>query len=316
MHSSNRLSFHHALKAVIVLGFAMLIVYLVKTDNLMLYIAPRMADYVTWSAVALYAVGMYELFASLRAWWGRSSDCECGHDHTPSRSIFRNTAVYGLFALPLLLGFLLPNTTLGSSMAEKKGMNLSGASSIRREAPQAAAGTNGTTGTGMEAVAPTSYTAANNAEEDRLNQLFPADKFTQPYADFAKKLYQLPVIEVKEEWYVETLNTVDLYKDSFVGRRMELVGFVYRQDEMSDNQFVVGRFAMQCCSADAAPFGMLMEYDRARQWADDTWVRVSGIIQKTTYLGEEIMVLKVDKVSKLDTPKENQYVYANPEFGL
>jgi putative membrane protein len=305
--SAKTLSLHHAIKAAIVLGFAMLIVYLVKTDNLTLFIAPRMAGYVKWSAVALYAVGIYELYLAVSTWWGRVSACDC--DHPPSASLFKNTTVYGLFVLPLLLGFLLPSTTLGSSMAAKKGMNLSAAASIRKDTQPAATAAPAPDAPGASA-------PAAAADDPKLNELFKADKFTQAYADFGKKLYAMPTIDVQESLYLETLNTIDLYIDNFVGRRMNLSGFVYRQDGMKDNQFVVGRFAVQCCSADAAPFGVLVEYDRAKMWANDTWVRVSGTLQKTTYEGQDIMMLKVDQVTKLETPKDKQYVYPNPDFGL
>jgi uncharacterized repeat protein (TIGR03943 family) len=96
---------------------------------------------------------------------------------------------------------------------------------------------------------------------------------------------------------------------------LELSGFVYRQDGLQDNQFVVGRFAVQCCSADAAPFGVLVEFPDAKLWANDAWVHLSGTMQKTTFDGEDIMMLKVDQATKLDTPKDKQYVYPNPNFG-
>jgi putative membrane protein len=314
--NARTLSLHHAIKAAIVLGFAMLIVYLVKSDNLTLFIAPRMAGYVKWSAVALYAVGIYELYLAVTTWWGRVSACDC--DHPPSGSLFKNTTVYGLFVLPLLFGFLLPSTTMGSSMAAKKGMTLNAAASIRKDTqPAAAAAPAASAGQNPAAPAPgSSVASAPAADDSKLNELFKADKFTQAYADFGKKLYAMPEIDVQDSWYLETLNTVDLYIDNFIGRRMDLSGFVYRQDGMKDNQFVVGRFAVQCCSADAAPFGVLVEYDRAKTWANDTWVRVSGTLQKTTYEGQEIMMLKADQVTKLETPKDKQYVYPNPDFGL
>lgn len=308
--SVKTLAFHHAMKAAIVLGFAMLIVYLVKTDNLVLYIAPRMSAYVKWSAVGLYAVGIYELWLTMSTLWGRTSSCDC--DHPPSRSVLKNTVVYGLFVVPLLFGFLLPNTTLGTAMAAKKGMNLNSSATIRKD-PQSQPADQ------TAAKPPASGSAvANGADvsDAKLNEMFKADKFTEAYSDFGKKLYRQPVLDVQDAWYIETLNTIDLYLDNFVGKRMELSGFVYRQDGMKDNQFVVGRFAISCCSADASPFGVLVEYDRAKSWANDTWVKASGTLQKTTYEGQEIMVLKVDSVTKLETPKDKQYVYPNPDFGL
>ncbi len=54
--SPRLLSFHHTIKALILFGFAGYIAYLVHSDRILLYIAPRMVDYVKWSSLALYAV--------------------------------------------------------------------------------------------------------------------------------------------------------------------------------------------------------------------------------------------------------------------
>jgi putative membrane protein len=290
------LSFHHMIKALILFGFAVYIAQLVRTESILLYIAPRMVDYVKWSAVALYIIAVYQLYQGVRTWFGKAeAACDCDHDHTPSRSVFKNTVVYGIFIFPLLLAFLLPDTSMGSSLASKKGMNLSSASTVKKDA---AAATEQVTGAA----------AASDAE------LFPADKFTQHFANHAKELYQKDLVQIKEELYIESLTTVDLYLERFIGKKLELTGFVYRSEEMKSNQFVVGRFAMQCCSADAAPFGVLVEYDRAQQFADDTWVTVTGKIEKTKFADMDIMVLKVEKVAKA-APSKNQYVYPNLEFG-
>lgn len=312
------LGLHHSLKAVILLGFAVYIAYLVKTDLILLYIAPRMVDYVKYSAVAFYAVAAYQIYQAARTLRGTAKDsCDCGHDHLPSPSLLKNTIVYGLFAFPLLVGFLLPDSTLGSSLAAKKGMNLSSSSSVKKDTQAADSSSpaqeNGsaqppTNADGSTSPDPGADTAASQEE------LFPSDKFTEHYANYAKQLYSSDLIQVKEELFIETLTSVDLYLDRFIGKKLEITGFVYRQEEMKSNQFVVGRFSIQCCSADASPFGVLVEYERAPALADDSWVTVTGTIGKTSFNDMEIMVLKVEKVTKAE-PSKNPYVYPNFDFG-
>jgi uncharacterized repeat protein (TIGR03943 family) len=331
-------SLHHFIKAVILFGFAMYIVYLVRTDNILFYIAPRMVDYVKWSAVAFYAIAVYQIYQAIRAFFGSAAACDCDHDHTPSPSLLKNTIIYSLFFFPLLLGFLLPDTSMGSSLAAKKGMNLSSSSNVKKDSSTASpaapspntapsSGANGaSSGTGASgstaapgsAEAPGtsggSATAPSAAGSQSSGEMFPSDKFTEHYAKYAKELYKSGVIPVKEDMYIETLTTVDLYLDQFVGKKLELTGFVYRQEEMKENQFVVGRFSIQCCSADASPFGVLVEYDRAKNFADDSWVTVTGTIQKTRFNDMDIMLLKVEKVAKAE-PAKTQYVYPNVNFG-
>ncbi|CAG7649585.1 TIGR03943 family putative permease subunit [Paenibacillus allorhizosphaerae] len=310
--SSRTLGIHHAIKSVILLGFAIYIAYLVKTDNILLYIAPRMIVYVKWSAVALYAVAAYQMYQTVRTFRGQTeTDCDCDHDHTPSRSIMKNTVIYGLFFLPLLLGVTVPDSSMGSSLAAKKGMNLSSAASVKKDM------VSGSGSSVPEASPPDSSAAAGSGSNGAAasdGELFPSDKFTKHYAKYAKQLYQSSVIAVKEEMYMETLTTIDLYLDRFVGKKLQLTGFVYRQQEMKDNQFVVGRFTVQCCSADAAPFGVLAEYDRAKTLASDSWVTVTGTIQKGSFNDMDVLQLKVENVAKAE-PAKTPYVYPNYEFG-
>jgi putative membrane protein len=313
-------SFHYFIKAAILFGFAMYIVHLVKTDHILYYIAPRMVDYVKWSAIAFYVIAVYQVYQGFRAFLGSAAACDCGHDHTPSKSFLKNTVIYGLFCFPLLLGFTMPDASLGSSLAAKKGMNLSSASNVKKDgttaqpapsngAPAANSPSNGSTGPSGA-----SSGGASTASPDKADAMFPSDKFTEHYAKFAKELYKSDVIPVNESLYIETLTTVDLYQDQFVGKKIELTGFVYRQDDMKDNQFVVGRFSIQCCSADASPFGLLVEYDRAQNFRNDDWVTVTGSIRKTKFNDMDILMVKVDKIVKAE-PAKAQYVYPNFDFG-
>lgn len=309
--SEKWLSLHHFIKASILFGFAVYIAYLVKTDNILYYIAPRMVDYVKWSAVGFYAIAVYQIYQALRALWGSAvANCDCDHDHTPSSSVLKNTVIYGLFCFPLLLGFLLPDASMGSSLAAKKGMNLSSATSVKKDTTSAPAPAPAPAAVPAPAQSPKSNTAA----ADKQDEMFPSDKFTKHYATYAKALYQESVIPVKEDLYMETLTTVDLYLDKFIGKKMQLTGFVYRQDDMKPSQFVVGRFAIQCCSADAAPYGVLVDYERAQQFPDDSWVTVTGTIQQTKFNDMDIMLLKVEKIAKAE-PAKAQYVYPNFDFG-
>jgi putative membrane protein len=313
--SLRMLSLHHMIKATILFGFAIYIVYLVKTDHILYYIAPRMVDYVKWSAVGLYAIAVYQVYQAIRSFWGSTATCDC--DHTPSSSLLKNTVIYGLFCFPLLLGFMLPDASLGSSVAAKKGMNLSSSNNVKKETaavqspPPAPAATQAPSSSNASGTGVSDSTTPSSGKQD---EMFPSDKFTKHYAAYAKELYQSGVISVKEDMYMETLTTVDLYLDRFVGKKLELTGFVYRQEGMKDNEFVVGRFTVHCCSADASPYGVLVQYGRANQFADDSWVTVTGTIQQTKFNDMDIMLLKVEKITKAE-PASAQYVYPNFNFG-
>jgi uncharacterized repeat protein (TIGR03943 family) len=314
---------HPSIKAILLFGFAVYIAYLVKSDRILFYISPRMTLYVKLSALGLYAAGAYQLYTAVASYWGKSQMCDCGHDHSDHGSPWKSSFLYGLFAFPLLLGFLMPDTSLDSSLAAKKGMNLNSAASVKTSSAQS-----GQTGAiyREQRQEPASGTAASPtpsiaepqseaaASDFQLEKLFPFEPFTEAFAKHARKLYKLNVIPVPEELYIETLTTLDLYAVQFTGKKVKLSGFVYRDDTMNARQFVIGRFSVQCCSADAAPFGVLVDHDRAAAYATDQWVEITGTIGRTKYDGSELMVVKAEQIAKIDPPKE-QYVYPNSDFG-
>ncbi|WP_424766419.1 DUF1980 domain-containing protein [Paenibacillus sp. sgz302251] len=109
---------HHLIRAAILTGFAMFIVYLDRTGEMRLYIAPHMELYIKLSALGLYAAAIYQVYAALQKRMGKQTpSCVCEQEHEPSSSIFKNILIYSIFIFPLLLGFLVPTGTLGSAFA-------------------------------------------------------------------------------------------------------------------------------------------------------------------------------------------------------
>ncbi|TMV15964.1 TIGR03943 family protein [Paenibacillus thermoaerophilus] len=339
--SNSLRALHHALRGALLLGFTAYVFLLVKRDSLGLYIAPAMQTYIKWSAIGLYA--------AWRAWRGRQSHEDCGH--LPTRFGGKEAAVYLLFAFPLLLGFLLPDATMGSAMAERKGVNLNSAASVKKNVP--AAGTASADANGAGDIAGNSADGPNNAAAGAAQPStppqadaakpepadtatpgspsgpaqagsagaepidagrFPYDRYTEPFARFAQQLEREERIVVKDDLFIETLTALDLYSEPLKGRTVQLTGFVYKEDGMPDNRLVVSRFTVQCCSADAAPYGILVAWDQAGAIAKDTWVTVTGKLTKLDYNGNSLTAIQAVKIEKT-TPPADPYVYPNYEFG-
>ena len=291
---------HPLFRALILTGFAVLIVDLAHTGNIGLYIAPRMEIYVKLSALGLYAAAVYQFYAVIRAWSGRESapDCDCVHE--PSPGSLKHVIIYGLFALPLALGFLLPDTTMGSSLAAKKGIAFSSSEQLGASATQAD-------------ITPDQGQTDQNGSD--LDALFPADEYTASYAAHAKELYVKQSVIVPEAYYIETLTTLDLYRDRLEGMRVEITGFVYREPAMADSRFAVSRFAMNCCSADAMPYGMIVDFPNASHYDSDEWLKVTGTMKLGHYNDHEVMTLQATAIERIEAP-DTPYVYPNFDFGL
>jgi len=325
-------SFHYLFRTLILLGFSTYIVYLAKSDSLQFYIAPRMMIYVKCAAVALYVIACFQGYAALRAYWGKQIACDC--EQPVSRSTFRSTVSYGLLVLPLFIGFLLPDTALGSAMASAKGMNLSAAKSTVGK-QSAEVGTNNVTPAGLssdtkatvtaspspaassspkaEAASPVPASSGKEKTDAELQQMFHADNdWDEDFSKLGMRLYKKDVIVVKPSIFMEILSSIDLFKNNFIGKKIELSGFVYREDNMKNNQFVVGRFAVSCCSADATPYGVMIDFPTAQNYTKDTWVKVTGTIQNGTYNGNDIFMIKATQIEKIAAP-DSPYIYPNFE---
>lgn len=334
MEEQRSLTVHYVFRTAIMAGLAFYVLHLVKSGRLVYYIAPRMEVFVKCAAIALFVFALYQAYLGLRSFFGKAeTPCEC--EHLPPRSVLRNIWLYGLFLLPLTLGFLLPDKLMGSDIASIKGMNLSSgtvkadgrtlSAAVAASAPTPAAKPEAVpssasepasaASSGTDAPVPaaggsgaTPPADAGGAAAGSLDQLFAADETNNAFVALGKKLYAKDRIVIKDEGFMELLTTVDMFLDRYVGKQMELTGFIYREPDMKDNQFVVSRLAMVCCSADTSPYGVLVESPMGKELDKDEWVKIVGTIGTTTYRDNRIMVLNAKSIGKAQTP-ESPYVY-------
>ena len=284
-------SLHHWLRAGIAGGFCCLIVRLVQADTLHYYIAPRMELYVKLSALGLFVLAAFQLFSAIRAAGSRPA-CTCVHGEESGG--FRPLG-YALFLLPLVLGFALPDAIMASDIAAVKGMQLSAASTAGQDQAPAPR---------PDAV-PMEEPLTRDAD---LAALFPSDAYTGNIAELGMKLYRQDSITVKEEGFMEILTTIDMYRANFMGKSIRISGFVYREEGMPENRFIVSRLAMQCCSADSTPYGVMVRSEEAPAYSKDTWLEVVGTIGETRYNNKEIILIDAHKIEVTEAP-ESPYVY-------
>jgi putative membrane protein len=267
---------HYLIRGLILFGLAMYILFLNQVDHMSYYIAPRMENWVNGAALGLYLVSAYQVYVGLRASRGYAQHCEC--HHIRSRSPWKSVLLYGLFILPLLLGFFTPDNLMNSTMAAKRGVNLGGIN-----------------------------TSGLDPKESQGNE---NNLYTQKLAVLAKKLQQQEVIRVDDTFYMESISAFNLFQDDFSGKKIEIIGFVYRPEDIQDNLFILGRFALQCCTADAVPYGIMVRSDAMLHIKNDTWIKLRGVLEKTAYRGRDITTIHVSEFTEIEEPA-SPYVYQN-----
>jgi putative membrane protein len=323
-------AFHYLIRALLLGGFAFYIVHLVRSGNLNLYIAERMQLIVKLSALGLYIVAAQQFYTAIRTWFDRSThtvSCDCNHEMPSTWA--RSLLLYGWFILPLALGYALPDGLLGSSMAQAKGVQFTPQQIVKPlvktvppiEAPEPQKKEESlqladAAEPQKQESAPLQADAGDgDYAEEALDLLFPSDNFTESYAKFGRNLVKDELIQVTEKQFIEILTTIDLYRDAFIGKTIQVSGFVYREDTMGAQQFGVSRFAINCCSADASPYGVMVNFGRADTLETDEWVTVTGKLGTTLYNDIDIIQINVEKVVKIPPPGD-PYVSPDLDFGL
>ena len=94
----------------------------------------------------------------------------------------------------------------------------------------------------------------------------------------------------------------------YIGQQANVIGFVYHDERLNQQQFMVSRFAITCCVADAFAIGMVVNWDDSPQLTDNTWVDVKGTIDQTDMDGNKAPMIHAQSVTPVAAP-EQPYVY-------
>ena len=95
---------------------------------------------------------------------------------------------------------------------------------------------------------------------------------------------------------------------AFDGEEAHVIGFVYRDDRFDADTFMVSRFTVSCCVADAAPVGLIVRWPKTPELADDEWVEVTGPFEVGRFGDTTVPILVADSVVKTDPPAQ-PYLY-------
>ncbi|MBI3941507.1 MAG: TIGR03943 family protein [Chloroflexi bacterium] len=108
------------------------------------------------------------------------------------------------------------------------------------------------------------------------------------------------------DWLVAFQRKPDPSVFSQQGARV--VGFVYRDSEFGDDTFMVSRFVISCCVADATVAGLVVRWPQAKKLANDQWVEVAGQFEPGQFGNKSIPFLVAAQVTPVQQPNQ-PYLY-------
>jgi putative membrane protein len=94
----------------------------------------------------------------------------------------------------------------------------------------------------------------------------------------------------------------------YENKTIELTGFVFRDKDFNDTSFIAARSLITCCAADTSIVGLICEYNDGKQLKNDTWIKVKGKIKDTSFNGQQMPMIVVEKCEEIEKPK-NEYIY-------
>jgi putative membrane protein len=90
----------------------------------------------------------------------------------------------------------------------------------------------------------------------------------------------------------------------FAGQTADVTGFVYHDIRLGKDQFMVGRFSIACCVADAVALGMVANWPEAANLPDNRWVRVRGTVTLMELEGRNLPAIDVQSVEVIPEPSQ------------
>ncbi|MBM7570863.1 TIGR03943 family putative permease subunit [Aquibacillus albus] len=329
-----RFYFQQAFRAIVLLMFAVFIIKLHYTGDIHKLINPKY-DTISQIGAILFLV----LFiAQLPRIWTpvqKSNNhlhvhdhthdgADHNHDHGYSPINLKKLVSYCVLILPLVTGFMMPPSTLDSSIADKKGTMVSLTNSAKRnqlDRSKASAEpeverpnqSERSVGDNQEKGALDSSPNINNKGQPSDNPQDPnlySNTVTQDtYQQIIDQLKEVDTIEMTDQVYATYYEAINMDLAKFEGKEISINGFVYKEDGFAKNQLVVGRYLITHCVADASIIGFLSEFNGGvESISEDTWLEVTGTIHIKEYNGVELPTISVTESKEIEEP-EQPYLY-------
>jgi putative membrane protein len=104
------------------------------------------------------------------------------------------------------------------------------------------------------------------------------------------------------DWIKIFNNQTDISR--YLGQKANVIGFVYDDPRLPEGHFLVARFAITCCVADAMAIGMAVQSPDAKNLQDNTWVDVKGPVQSIEIGGQKLPLILAESVTQVNQPQQ------------
>ena len=280
-----KLNLDSLIKILILFGFSLFYFKIILNNEIIKYVHPRIVPFVVLGMMAMFIIALFligDIF------------------HNKKKKIrFKN---YVIFVIPLIMIFLMQRTSGESSTIRSSDINANTGSNITSNRNLNNVSTNNTNPDNNSNNKPTSINSTfdlygGKTESDGQGTIYKKELDIKDNA-----------INVNSKNFVFSLDEILANPDKYVGREIEIAGFVYKDKTLKENEFIVGRFMMVCCAADLQIAGLGCEGTNLEEYPNDTWIKIKGKVKNDTSDGTADPVIVVEHMEK-DLKPDTSYVY-------
>ena len=110
---------------------------------------------------------------------------------------------------------------------------------------------------------------------------------------------------------IDWIRTLNVYPepDAYTGQPVKVQGFVVHPPDLPSQYFLLSRFVITCCAADAYPVGLPVKVRENRDaYPVDTWLEIEGKMITETLDGKRKLTIEASSLKKIPEP-QNPYFY-------
>ncbi|PYG89051.1 putative membrane protein [Ruminiclostridium sufflavum DSM 19573] len=278
---SGSLNIDVVLKLIILLGFSLFFFITVQSGTIQLLVHPRIIPFLKFGIVIMIIMSLFLL-----------------------KDIFKlqrektNLYQYLFFIIPLIMAFSLPVKEINSgsvAIGNSTGTVMSGSSTARSKTPDIdSAG---------------SSSGENILSEDTEQKQNTDTSFMDgtEEEDSVPELKDNTVI-MDDSNFVMWIDEIYSNPSKYEGKKIIVTGFVFKDKQFKENEFVPARMMMTCCAADMSTVGLLARYDKTSELRENRWFEFTGTIVNSEFNGDKVPVVNIESAKRIAKP-QNEYVY-------
>jgi putative membrane protein len=278
-----KLNLNELIWFLILMGFTCYFYMIISTNKINLYVHPKMVKYAKF---ALYFFIVLTVFQVKNIF-----------------SIRKNKRLkigFMMFLIPLTLGFLFKSEGLSAYNVINKGFSLTSQLKINTLKHKHI-----TLDDGTELCEHNDDEYSHSVDDDYVLLEEPLDSVA---------IVEGEIIDMTSGNFINFYENIYGKPYEYVGRTINMKGFIYKQNGLNKDEFILSRILVSCCTADAQLVGLLCDYSKGEVLTEGTWVNIEGTLEQHEYKDAksgEINVIPIIKVNKIEQVEveNNEYIY-------